>query len=223
MAANNKFSHAFTLELSEKVQVGNKKVHKKVGEVKVPVPTLADFGIEAKQYIWKEDDAKQNKEAVAGQAAFNNGVPVYDDPKADWLQGAIVKAVAAASRNKFTKGELKPGQSLAEDFEALTAETQRTGEALALRREAKASFEQYLAKLGKKQVTIQQLSELFFNSAKVLASAGEKYIEALGRYTGEWLDTLNDAEKARFAPKINELQESLNNAAQQSDLDDDLA
>lgn len=215
------FKHKFTMELSEKVTLpGGKKKHKKVGEASIPTPVLDDFGIQAKQAVWDETDEKQGK--VKGEPAFENGIPIYDDPKMDWLQNAILFRVSANSRNKFTKGALKAGASIPDDFDSLTAETARSGEALALRREAKASFETYLHKLNKKAPTVQMLGELFFNSSKVLASAGEKYVEALSKYVGEWIDTLEDASKTRFAPKIQELQESINNAQSASDLDDDL-
>lgn len=216
------FTHKFQLDLSEKVKLANgKKEHKKVATVSIPTPILQDFGINAEQAVYG-DDADTAKGQVKGAPAFENGVPLYADPKWDWLQQAILFRISATSRNRFVKGELKAGASLAEDFDALTAETARTGEALALRREARVSFEAYLQKLNKKQPTVQLLGELFFNSAKVLASAGDKYVEALSKYVGEWLDTLDEAQKTRFAPKVAELQESINNATAANTVDDDL-
>lgn len=218
------FKHKFQLDLSEKVTLANgKKEHKKVATVSIPTPILADFGIQAEQAVYTAEDQKQDNTKVAGQPAFENGVPLYTDPKFDWLQQAVVFRISATSRNRFNKGELKPGASLAEDFDSLTAETARTGEALALRRDARVSFEAYLQKLNKKAPTVAMLGELFFQSQKVLPSAGEKYVEALSKYVGEWLDTLDDANKTRFAPKIAELQESINAAMQQSEIDEDLA
>lgn len=218
------FKHHMKLALSEKiVGPGGKKKHKEIGQADIPVPILADFGINAEQakLTADDEDVKAGK-AKAGDPAFDNGVPVYAEPKWDWLQNAITFRIAASSRNKFTKGQLKPGATLAEDFEQLTAETARTGEALALRREAKASFEKYLTSLNKKASTVAQLGELFFNSAKVLPTAGEKYVEALSKYVGEWVQTLNDTEQSRYAPKITELQESINAAQQQEELPEDL-
>lgn len=220
------FAHAVKMELAETVErPGKKAKREKIAEVNVPVPTLADFGITAKQAVATEQDVKDGNAKAVGEpmvVADSNGVPVYEDPRHYWLQSAIIKAVFQQSRNKFLKGNLKPGMSLAEDFDALTAESARTGDALALRREAKADFEAYLGKLGKKAATVGMLSELFYGSNKVLSSAGEKYVEALGKYVGEWLDTLDDAKKTRFAPKIAELQESINAASNKEDLDSDL-
>lgn len=220
-----KFATSMKMEVSKSVpQPGSKKKkHQKVGDVLVPVPTLQDFGITAKQYIATEEDAKADPTVKAGQPVFSDGVPVYDDPRANWLQEAVAASVKAMARNRLQKGstELKPGMQFPEDFEMLTAETARTGEALKLRREAKASFEEYLASLNKKQATIQLLGDLFFNSSKNLVSAGDKYVEALAGYTNDWLDKLSEDKKARFAPKIAELQESINNASSNEAVDDE--
>lgn len=213
------FTHKMKMDLNAKVQIGSKKKFKKVGEADIPLPVLQDFGIQAKQAVADADDSKQG--IKKGEALYDNGVPVYDDPKYDWLQQAIAFRVAAISRNRFKDGELKPGAQLAEDFDALTAETARTGEALALRRDARSSFEAYLQSKNKKAQTVALLSELFWNSSKVLASAGDKYVEALAAHVSAWIDTLKDEQKARFQPKIAELQESINNAQESTTVDDD--
>lgn len=221
--ADKAFTHKFELSLSEKVELPNgKKKHKEVGKVSIPTPILSDFGITAEQSVWGAEDVKADATRKLGEPAVDNGVPVYKDLKWDWLMQAIVFRISATSRNRFVKGALKAGASLAEDFEALTAETARTGEALALRRDARVSFEAYLNKLNKKAATVSMLGELFFQSQKVLPSAGDKYVEALGKYVGEWLDTLDEPNKVRFAPKLTELQESINAALQESDVDSDL-
>lgn len=207
---SDKFKHAFKMELSERVKQANgKSENVKVGEASIPCPVLSDFGIKA-------DIAKNDK----GEDAFSNGLPLYADPRFDFLQDAIKSLISIRSRNRFEKGSIKAGMSLAEDFESLFEQSGRTGEALALRREAKASFEAFLQSLGKKAATVQVLSDLFFNSAKSLVTAESTYVEALGIQVGRWIETLTDAEKARFAPKIGELQESINNAQQGADLDD---
>lgn len=212
------FATKMLMVLSEKVVKANgKKEHQEVGRVNIPIPILTDFGITQAPALYEADDAKTG--AVKGQPAFDDGVPMYADPKWDWLQQAIAGKVAAMVRNRFKDGKLKVGAVIPVDFEQLTAETQRTGEALALRRDAKASFEAYLQSQNKKATTVQILGELFYNSAKVLQSAGENYRNALAQHVGAWIPTLKDAEKTRFAPKILELQESINNANSQETLD----
>ena len=214
------FANKMVLVLSEKVQLANgKKEHKEVGRVQIPFPTLSDFGIkDAVAATYEKDDPTIG--AVKGQPAFEDGVPLFNDPRYDWLQQAIAAKVAATVRNRFKEGKLKPGAVIPEDFEQLTAETQRTGEALALRRDAKISFEAYLQAQNKKAATVAVLGELFYNSAKVLQSAGANYIEALALHVGNWISSLKEEQKARFTPKILELQESINNAQGGNDLDD---
>lgn len=205
-----KFANSFTMELSERVKLANgKSENKKVGEAIIPCPILSDFGINA--------EIAKDKE---GKDAFENGLPLYADPRMDFLQSAIKLQISVRSRNRFEGGKLKAGMSLAEDFESLFEQSGRTGEALALRREARASFEAFLQGLGKKAATVQVLSDLFFNSAKSLVTAESTYVEALSIQVGRWIETLDDAAKARFQPKIAELQESINNAQQGADLDD---
>jgi len=206
----SKFANAFLMELSERVKLANgKSENKKVGEAKIPCPILSDFGINA--------EISKDKE---GNPAYENGLPLYSDPRMDFLQSAIKLQISVRSRNRFEGGKLKAGMSLAEDFESLFEQSGRTGEALALRREARASFESFLQKLGKKAGTVQVLSDLFFNSAKSLITAENAYVEGLSIQVGRWLETLSEAEKARFAPKIAELEESINNARNGADLDD---
>lgn len=221
----NAFKAKFKMELAETVETaGGKNKRKKLADVDIPTPILADFGITAEQAKYTAEDEKENKENKAGEPAFQpdsyGTIPVYTDPRYDWLQGAVIARVQQQHRNLFVKGELKPGLSLKEDFESLTAESARTGEALALRREARTDYEAFMTKLGKQQATVQQLGELFYGSAKVLASADKAYVDYLGKSVGRWVEQLDEAKAARFAPKIQELQESLNSAAQNSVLAD---
>lgn len=217
------FTNKMALELSTTV---NKK-RKPIGTVQVPFPTLQDFGINAALAMWtKEDVANADLKAyspVEGKPRVEDGVPVYADPKADWLQGAIVERVKQMARNRFKpkSTDLRDGATLPEDFDSLTAETERTGEALKLRSEAKQDFNAFMLTKGKKATTVAQLTELFANSAKVLGSASKDYVDALARYSTEWINQLPDEKKARYAPKLNELQQSINDASEDvSDLAD---
>lgn len=218
------FRNKFKLVLAEKVQVSpTKKVHKEVGSAMIPFPTLhQDYGIAAEQSKWtpeqeKEDAAKpveQRQGIKAGQPASENGIPIYEDPKLDWLQQAIVAAVQIKVRNKFAKGVLKPGMEIPEDFEKLTADTARTGEALKLRREARADFEAFLRSLNKKDNVVAKLSDLFWNSSKVIPTASPEYLKAISTYVDRWTKQLDNVKSLRFQPKIQELQESINSAGE---------
>ncbi len=232
------FTSKFILPLNKTVETGkkdkkgkNEKERVQVGKASVPYPALSDFGIVAVQ-------AKDDK----GQDMFGaDGVPVYAENRFDWLQQAIVDKVSAKVRNYYVSGlnsvkvdystvkdgkaptiaDMSPdsGKQLPVDFDMLTAESGRTGEALTIRREARADFEAYLGSINKSQAVIQALGELFFNSSRVLGSASQKYVEALGQHTQAWTEKLDEAKTARFAPKIVELQESINAALEASELD----
>ena len=224
------FGKKFVLALSKTVETGKLDKHGKkekervqVGFAAVPYPTLADFGITAE---FEKDDKGNVK-------LDDNGVAVYAQPHFDWLQSAVIGEVSARVRNYFVGGikpldtkenktrELQPdaGKMLPIDFDTLTAETARTGEALKLRREAKADFEAYLQGLNKPAAVVQALGELFYNSAKVLGSASPKYIEALGMHSENWTKGLTPEKTARFAPKLVELGESLNAAIEKEELE----
>lgn len=224
------FSSKMKLELSKTIPTG--KLDKKgkpekerivVGYAMVPYPSLADFGITATQ-------ARDEKGVLQ---IGEDGIPVYADDKHDYLQQAIAASVAAKVRNYFS-GTIKAkpakedllsvlspdaGKQLPVDFETLTAESARSGEALKLRREAKADFEAFLQGKNKKANVVAALGELFYNSARVLGSASPKYVEALGMHCEEWSKGLTAEKQARFAPKLAELNESLNAAVESEELD----
>lgn len=224
------FNKKFLLPLNKTVETGkldkNGKKEKEriqVGYSEVPYPSLADFGITAEQAKDKEGKPEVGED----------GIPIYAEDRFDWLQQAVASAVASKVRNYFVQGiktlpskENKTnvmvpdsGKMLPVDFETLTAESARSGEALKLRREAKAAFEAYLQKNNKPAAVVQALGELFFNSARVLGSASQKYVAALGMHTEAWTKTLSDEQTARFAPKLMELNESLNAAIEKEELD----
>lgn len=206
-----KFLNTFTLTLHEREEQPNgKKKNVEVGKVQIPFPTLSDFDINAQPKLG--DDGKPE--------TYQGGIPVYTDPRHNLLQEGIVNLVSIRSRNKFEKGVLKPGLSLAEDFDMLFEQSGGAGDALAMRREARTDFEKHLQGKDKKAATIALLSDLFQNSAKVLGAASETYINALSGHVGTWVASLDEAKALRFAPKIQELQDSINNAIAGDELDD---
>lgn len=206
------------LVLSKTVEVAGKKPKRvEVATVQIPMPILADFGISGTQAIAAEDDKDMGY--IKGQPMFDDGVPVYGDPKADFLQTAITARVFSMVRNRFVDGKIKPGAVIPEDFEQLLAETTRSGDALAMRREAKDSFAAYLQSKEKPAVVVELLSNLFYNSAKVLPSAAPKYVTALQTHAGDWIGTLKPEQATRFTPKIQELNESIKSATVSDDID----
>jgi hypothetical protein len=193
-----------------------KGAYKEVGRVDVPYPVLADIGLAA-DVAKNEDGTPKLTEA---------GVPVYAGAIADFVQSALLTATLNKARNRFDKdalkkGEIKlnPGMAIATNWDELTAESERTGEALALRRDARVDFEAYLRSLNKADNVVTRLGDLFYQSSKILGVSSEKALAALTSYSEDWIKQLDPAKATRFAPKIEELQESINAASGASDDD----
>lgn len=167
---------AIQMDVSKKV---NGKFAKQ-GEVTIHVPTLADV-ITFVTSPQKKDDK--------GVEVIEDGLPVYEDDKANWVQSAILAAVKAQARNKLVSGTatLKEGNTIPTDWEGLLAEGVRGGgEALAIAREAKAAFQEWMAKQGKSEAATNAVVSLFSNrQALALQSATNKgkikaYVESFG-------------------------------------------
>lgn len=226
------FTATFKLPLNKTIPSPSGKLDSKgkiereriqVGYAVVSIPLLADFGITAEQ-------AKDDKGALMFD---ETGIPIYANDSMDWLQQSIGDKLASKVRNFFATAikaqpdkenkeqVLQPdaGKILPVDFDMLTAESARTGEALKLRREARASFETYLNSQNKPAPVVTALGELFNNSSRVLGSASPKYVEALGMHADAWSKILTPEQTARFKPKLIELQESINAATEKEELD----
>jgi hypothetical protein len=95
-----------------------------------------------------------------------DGLPVYDKDEANWVFGALVSAVKAQGRNKLVTGtvELKPGAAIATDWAMLCEEGERgSGAALALYREVRKSFADWLKTTGKSEKAQAAIATLFGN------------------------------------------------------------
>lgn len=146
-----------TMDVSQKVN----GEFKKVGEVNAYVPLLA----ECLQYMGspiKKDDK--------GVEMEEDGIPVYEDQNANWIQGAILAAVKAQARNKLQPktATLKDGLKIAETWEELTAEGVRDGAGLAIARECKAAFADWVSKQGLSEKAASTLNILFGNRDALL-------------------------------------------------------
>lgn len=198
------------IEVNKKEKVAGKNEYKKVGDAVIFVPLLKAFGIEAKPAI---DDK---------QAAIldDDGLPVYDDDKLNWLQGSIVAAVKAMARNRLKPGtaELKDGLKIAETFEELLAAADRSnsGAALVAIRELKNLFGEWVAKLGKSAAAQQTLKTLF-NSKESLALQSEVNRTKMAQYISDFAETL---EEERLAKSEKFLQGLLDACAANVDADD---
>lgn len=173
MQLNDAGFAASTIEISKKNAATNK--HEKVGEVSIFVPPLKLFGLDA-----------------AIKSIGDDGLPVYDDDKADWLFNAVVAAVKAKARNSLVSGtaNLKPDTTIAADFEALLAEGTRGGEALAVVRDLKKQLDVWLATESKKSAAAQDKIRVYFQSRQGLSVQSMDTKERMVGYItqfSEWL------------------------------------
>jgi hypothetical protein len=163
----------------------------KVGEQTIHVPVLADVLPFITSPIKKDEK---------GAEVFEDGIPVYEADEANWVQGAILAMVKAQARNKMvpSTANLKDGQKIAENWAELCAEGVRDGSGLALAREFKTAFSDWVSKQGLSEaaantlvtlvsnraaLTLQQQSTKDKVKARLEAFAGDLDAEKLEKYT----------------------------------------
>lgn len=160
----------------------------KQGEVTITVPVLADVMEFINAPVTGEED----------------GLPVYESDKANWLQGAMLAAIKAQARNKLVSGtaQLKEGLSIPTTWEEILAEGVRGGgEALAIAREAKEAFKDWMSKQGKSENATNTVVTLFSNRAALtLQSKANK--EKVKAYVEQFAESLDEAALERFAKPI---------------------
>jgi len=148
------------IEVSKTDSVAGKKQRVKVGEVAITVPTIEDV----LEFV---GSAK-----VTGE---EDGLPVYSDDRANFLQSAILAYVKAGARNKLIPGTatVKDGLKIPTNWEELCAEAERggNGQALKIYAEAKAAFADWISKQGKSQATQNLLISLFNNKQALIMQA----------------------------------------------------
>lgn len=130
----------------------------KVGEQTIHVPLLADVIPFITSAIKKDEK---------GVEVYEDGIPVYEADQANWVQGAILAMVKAQARNKMipSTATLKDGQKIAENWEELCAEGVRDGSGLALAREFKSAFGEWVSKQGLSEAAAATLITLVSNRA----------------------------------------------------------
>jgi hypothetical protein len=177
-----------TIDVSKKI--GAK--HVKQGEVNITVPTLADVIPFITTEIKKDDK---------GAEVYEDGLPVYVSDEANWVQSAMLASVKAQARNKLVSGTatLKDGATIATDWASLIAEGVRGGgEALAILREAKTAFSDWMAKQGKSEAATNTVITLFSNrQALALQSAANK--GKIKAYVESFFEQLTEEQGERFA------------------------
>lgn len=196
----------FVLNETVKNESTGKNEYKKIGEVEMPFPTLADFGIDAKPAL----DDKQ-------QAVFEDGVPVFENEVYNWIQYAIVQQLKAQNRNKFDGGKIKEGLKLPENFTELVAVGERSGEALKARHESRNAFMAHLKSKGKTDNIVKLLGGLLVD-ADSIQTCQDKFADALKTHLGTFIESLNEEQKLRYDRTITKAIEALE--ARSTSLDD---
>jgi hypothetical protein len=196
-AMDEAFQITSSMELSERQETKTGvKENVKVGDSVVSYPSLEDFGIEAIH-------------DVKGEAARKMGdtLPIYEDPRMQWLFDSVVVRVQAIARSKFLKGKLRDGAEVPVDFNTLLEKGERGGEFLKIKAEAKASFTKYLEAAGK-SAQVQTVFVSLFINPESLVTCEAKFADALMSHLGKWIQTLADGDASRFAKIIAKVQES---------------
>jgi len=206
-AVSHALSFIINMSVSKKIaKVGkiDEFEYEEVGVVKLPLPLLSDFGVEAK---FKRDEKDPTRDAVG-----EDGLPIYEDDKMDWLFSAAVAATKAQLRNRLISGtaEFKEGKRASETMEELIAEGGRgvgNAEALKLRHEIRKSFAAFVGTLGKSQQTQAVLVGLFSNK-EALALQDDINKGKFKAYLGQYADTLEEKDLERYAKFLGSVEEA---------------
>ena len=132
-----------------------------------------------------------------------DGIAEYESPEANWIQTAIMSYAKANARNKLVSGtcDLKDGLKIPETWAEFTAETGRSGEALAILREAKAEFTDWISKQGKSEAVTKVLITLFNNRAALELQTPANKAKMLG-YVESFAESLSAEKLERMQKPI---------------------
>lgn len=173
--------------------------YQKIGEMAIPVPTLAAFGVDAKTRARTEDDGE------------DDGLPLYEDKNMDWLFGAIVASCKAQARNKLVPqtADLKDGQKIASNFDELTAEGERRGnaEALKLAKEISNAFTSWFTTLAK-SVAATAMATTLFRKRDALAIQPNDIKKKMQSYLQQFAETLEPADAERYSKYLLAVEEA---------------
>ena len=164
----------------------------KQGEIQVFYPLLSELGF-----------------VVEPQKEDEEGFPVYEDAKAQYVFDAVLAAVKASARNKLKPGtaELKDGASIASTLEELLeAGGANRGDALAKVREMLAAFKAWLPSTGKKESVQAAVYDLAANRKGLMLQTADRKTKFLG-YITDFAETLTEEQAARFTSPLEALQE----------------
>lgn len=190
-----------TMEVSRTETVAGKNTRVKVGEVKVPVATLAAFGI----------TAALDTETPVG----DDGIPCYADSKHNFAQDAIRAAHFVIARNRLIPNttDLQQGKSFPANFEELAQRAESgNAEALKIRHEAVAAFAAFIASQGKSQQVVDTWKKLFRDAAS-MAVQSDAMKEKAKVYLSGFAESLSPEHIARYGSAILAAEEACKQAA----------
>ena len=159
----------------------------KQGEVTIFYPLLSELGLNVEPQ--KNDD---------------EGFPVYEDEKVQYVFDAVLAAVKAQARNKLVSGTatLKDGQKIAETVaELLESGGGNKGDALAAVREFLAAFKAWLPSTGKKEAIQAAVYDLAANRKGLALQTADKK-QKFSVYLSDFAETLNAEQAARFSKPL---------------------
>lgn len=179
---------SYNMEVSKK----ENGAYVKQGQVAVFYPLLNEMGLNIEAQ--KEDD---------------EGFPVYEDAKVQYVFDAVLAAVKAAARNKLVSGtvQLKDGCKIAETVaELIEGGGGNKGDALAAVREFLAAFKAWLPSTGKKEAVIAAIYDLAANRKGLALQPADKKTK-FAVYLADFAETLDEAQAERFSRPLLSLQE----------------
>lgn len=143
---------------------------KKLDELNVYCPSLAELGIQAEP---------TGTDEATGELVYASNVHKF-------VYGAIVQAVKTATRNKLQpqSADLRVGAKIAENLEELTTPAEgNKGTALVERRQLFDLFKQWLASAGKSETVIRVLLAFFEKPEMLLTQAPDKQAKIVALFT----------------------------------------
>jgi hypothetical protein len=180
-----------SMEISKSAEKkGDKRVP--VGTVEILVPVLKDIAAIVAGASIKKDDK--------GQEIFEDGLPVYEDEKADWIQSAILSQIKAQARNKLVPGTvtLKPDQKIPETWEELCAEgTRGPGAGLKLLQDFRKAFQEWIAKQGLSEAATKTLVTFVSNRSALECQTATTKAKVAARLNA-FAESLSEEDMERF-------------------------
>lgn len=189
---------SFNMEVSKK----ENGAYVKQGEVAVFYPLLNELGI-----------------AIEATGEDKEGFPTYADEKVQYVFDAVLAAVRAKARNCLVSGTatLKDGVTIPDSVEALIASGERSGEALANRRDAIKAFIAFVPSTGKSAAVQAWVAEQCKNVSGIQFQS-EARRNLLLSLVDTFVDALNEEQAQKFGRFLSALEEAAKAEAAMDDL-----